>query len=231
MQEKARKERIELVTRQAGRRMLNQRLASGWCAHANACPRACHDARALFIDRACAYPASRLRAGQLRASTQPACPCTLINAAHAIHAFHRSAWKELWQAKTYALKRLREAANRLRQAEPSQSFYGWRQVIDNEHMLAAMKAKTLQSKSISEQLSHWKAEAAQLETTCNVLKANVRVGPTARPDPQSARLQAGRARGRTLASPLAECATTRAARAPTRRSRSSKRRLPSERLR
>ena len=52
-----------------------------------------------------------------------------------------SAWTEYYAAKSYALKRLREAANRLRQAEPSQSFYEWIRVLEVERMAAAVRAK------------------------------------------------------------------------------------------
>ena len=36
------------------------------------------------------------------------------------------AWFELWNAKTYAMRRLREAANRLRRGDVSKAFYEWR---------------------------------------------------------------------------------------------------------
>ena len=41
-----------------------------------------------------------------------------------------SAWSELWSARTYAFKRLREAANRLRSPELSDAFLFWSSVAE-----------------------------------------------------------------------------------------------------
>ena len=115
LREKERLERVDMLHRQAGRRILNQRLQKGW-----------------------------------------------------------GAWTAFHEAKTYAMKRLREAANRLRAAEPSQSFYGWLQVNEMERTAAEFKAQNLAKQSIQTQLLHWQAEATELEGAKKTLGERVR---------------------------------------------------------
>ena len=79
--EKEREQRVELLGRQAMRRMLNSALADGW-----------------------------------------------------------SAWHELWSAKTYAMGRLREVANRLKSPALSTAFGEWVAGWEDSKREAEMKA-------------------------------------------------------------------------------------------
>jgi len=103
-EEKAKEERIKLLKRQVGRRMMNQGIASGW-----------------------------------------------------------AAWYELWAAKTYAMKTLREVGARLKAPELSRAFEFW--TTDQVETKRAENEARLEreSKSMEAQLRRARFEAGQLD--------------------------------------------------------------------
>ena len=87
-------ERVELLRRQVGRRMLNQGIANGW-----------------------------------------------------------SAWVDLWEAKSYAMQRLRGVGNRFRSPELAEAFSQWADTCEETRRQAQLAASlTLQSKLEGERL-------------------------------------------------------------------------------
>ena len=84
------------------------------------------------------------------------------------------AWLALYQAKTYALKRLREAANRLRVGGLSSAFYDWKRIFENTQVAAAVKETALKRQSLATQLEHAKKEVAEIGAVRRGLTERVR---------------------------------------------------------
>jgi len=103
VEEQAREERIELLRRQIGRRMLNRSLSRGW-----------------------------------------------------------SAWLEMWEAKTYAMGRLRQVGNRFREPGMSRAFAFWVDQWVETRRAKEMKELKQQSKNLDLELNKARFEAGRL---------------------------------------------------------------------
>lgn len=73
-----------------------------------------------------------------------------------------SAWIELWEARSYALSRLREVGNRLRKPEVSTAFRIWLEGILEERRQKELEALQLEGRSLEAQLRAARFEAGQL---------------------------------------------------------------------
>ena len=100
--EREKHERVELLRRQVGRRMMNQGIANGW-----------------------------------------------------------QAWIELWEAKTYAMNRLREVSNRFRSPELANAFQFWEWYVTAKHQAREMRELRTQAAGVAGEAG---SMAAQLES-------------------------------------------------------------------
>jgi hypothetical protein len=69
-----------------------------------------------------------------------------------------SAWLELWQAKRYALDRLKQVGNQLRAPEKMNAFHGWLNELEQAREAARLAELQAHSSSLDTQLRRAKAE-------------------------------------------------------------------------
>jgi len=91
-----------------------------------------------------------------------------------------SAWHELWSARTYAFKRLRQVANHLMSPELARAFGWWNEWVDSKKQQAQVAALERETNSLQGQLRRTQFEAGQLamlkvahEDEIEALKAKV----------------------------------------------------------
>ena len=72
-----------------------------------------------------------------------------------------TAWLELWEAKTYAMQRLREVGGRLRTPELAAAFGNWKEEVAEAKRQAELEELEKQSRSLESQLRQAKFEAGQ----------------------------------------------------------------------
>ena len=73
-----------------------------------------------------------------------------------------SAWHELWSARTYAFKRLRQVANHLMSPELARAFGWWNEWVDSKKQQAQVAALERETNSLQGQLRRTQFEAGQL---------------------------------------------------------------------
>ena len=74
-----------------------------------------------------------------------------------------AAWTELWEARAYAIKRLREVGNKLRAPEKADAFYHWSGDASEQKAKAELARLEKESKSLEAQLRRARHERHQLD--------------------------------------------------------------------
>ena len=78
-----------------------------------------------------------------------------------------AAWYELWEAKTYAMNRLREVGNRFRSPELAVAFSNWEGYVDVIHQARAVAQIRKQAGGLANEASGMKSELEQLRADMN----------------------------------------------------------------